>query len=733
MIRWIAPLASLALGAGTSLAAQVPVSAPDTARKSLPAPVENAALAADAESRMALFDLLSGRPLAAVTRLERIQSASIATSTPMASEARFLLAEAYYRLGMSAPFRSAATEVLAGGTAPARYAAVLRSQLLLDAYRNGDDARAAELAGSAGVGGEPGLTSFVLGLVRYRTKDYAAARQAFALARQTGGVYAPYAQYMDALAVLNGDTAQASAALEALRALAATATGPFADQVRLTAAQIAYGSGQLDQAVTLSSNVASSAALGAEASFTHAWSQYKAGQFDAAATSFADFAKRFPHLAQRDEARLMSGQAMLESGRADDAARHFRAVADSMTAETAALQSRAAMTETARALVAARVTGVLFLGDALNGKALVLPDAAGADYAVLLRAFADSAGGAPESGLAAPMIVSLADVDAQLHGVPDSVTSGLARRVLYVPAQPASIATFADRSQALVAADVRVAIAKYKLQLITDDNAQRTAELRGLQGQLSSDSAGLATVSTQLATEADSVSRLSALIDASKVRVRQLVAAQVEATRQLAAENTAGIDSARATAGANGAPIESGLLTTENQTAALYRDLADVVGGSLDGLIARIPAFALRDSLKLRLDRARTTLADAQAIVHTTSQSIVGELARLMASDAYRVAQAELTAAEAQRTGAEAQMVSLLEADFRARAAQLVALLQHDTEAAEYGSASASFFRAIDAGRTEPGTAAPARPTPPDAAERTTPVPAAGKPTPPRQ
>ena len=45
-------------------------------------------------------------------------------------------------------------------------------------------------------------------------------------------------------------------------------------------------------------------------------------------------------------------------------------------------------------------------------------------------------------------------------------------------------------------------------------------------------------------------------------------------------------------------------------------------------------------------------------------------------------------------------MVAVVDAELRARAIEMIASLRRDTEAAEFGSASASFFQAIDAGQT---------------------------------
>jgi len=52
--------------------------------------------------------------------------------------------------------------------------------------------------------------------------------------------------------------------------------------------------------------------------------------------------------------------------------------------------------------------------------------------------------------------------------------------------------------------------------------------------------------------------------------------------------------------------------------------------------------------------------------------------------------------AESRRQSAEARLVATVDAELRARAAELMADLQRNTEAAEFGKASASFFQALD-------------------------------------
>ena len=61
-----------------------------------------------------------------------------------------------------------------------------------------------------------------------------------------------------------------------------------------------------------------------------------------------------------------------------------------------------------------------------------------------------------------------------------------------------------------------------------------------------------------------------------------------------------------------------------------------------------------------------------------------------------------------QRAAAEGALVTLVDEELRARATGLIAQLSHDREAADYASASAAFFKAMDASATAPGGASTA-------------------------
>ena len=294
--RTIAARAGTALHAGAALAvlaaalpapatAQTPdslarrdslarASATDTTRRTMVpnavTPAVDPARGLDAEIRMALFELMHDRDVQALTRLRAVERAggagaagatasTDATGLRGTSDLRFLLAQSYYRLGMDSAFRTAATPLSSGG----RYAPVLRGQLMLDAYRRGDFARARQLAQQMDGREGRGLAQLVAGLSDYQSGDHAGARTAFQQAQQAGAPYAGYAQYMEALTLLRADTTQAQAALQMLERTAQSSDAEFADQVRLTAAQLAYESERWPDAIRIAGQVRAQGGLGA--------------------------------------------------------------------------------------------------------------------------------------------------------------------------------------------------------------------------------------------------------------------------------------------------------------------------------------------------------------------------------------------------------------------------------------------------------------------------------------
>ena len=678
-----------------------------------PVPVQPApdqARGLDAELRMALFEVTMDHPLSALDRLEWLRSSREAGSGAVEPGMRsqedllFLLAESYYRLGMRESFRKAAASL--DSAAPSgRYAGVIAAQRMLDAYSRGDYARVRTLA-SAKTAGDRGLIALVTGLAAVQSRDFVAAHTAFAQAQQSGGDFALYAQYMDALASAASDSTRRASALTTLRTLSENNRGAFAAQVRLSAAQTALGAGQFDAAASLADGVPESSGAGAQALLTKAWALYRGGNASGAAAAFLEFAKRYSYLPARDEARLMAGQILLESGKSDSAEKYFQGVADSIGGELSALQSRAttAMNDASRALVTARVAGNVLVANAAPGKVIVLPDDAGAENRLIAAAFAgaeDSASGSSLLGLS-----SNVGIAARV----DSVAGpGFPTRVVFAPRPDAQTpGAYADRTQAVLATDIRLALASYRLQEDIDAQKTKIAALENLQKLIFEGDSGLAENARQIAATQDSLEHMKGVLENTRDKVRTTLRKQITATREVAAENVRLLDSTKASLGENAKGPEIDALTMEQQTARVYSAIADDVERGLEAALDHHPAFVLRDSLVARLVHAHALHDTTAAVLRDDSLVVANELGvqRGKESNAVIAMRAEVGTATSQRAAAEGALVALVDEELRARATGLVAQLSHDREAADYATASAAFFRAMDASATAPGGAA---------------------------
>ena len=677
-------------------------------------PLENQPAGVEAEIRAALFELMNGRSIPALSRLQWLSTSPTALgSMADAGTARnrenmlFLLAETYYTLGMDEAFRSSARQLTAAAGA-SRYAPIINAQLMLDAYRRGDYAGAITISRSLGDTQRAlGIGSLVAGLASYQLGNYTDARASFAAAAATGAPYGGYAQYMDALTMLRVDTASGPAALAALQTVASAETGEFADQVRLTAAQLAYEIEQYPVAVQLTQAIAPTSGLAAQAQFTRAWALYKSDQLAPAGEAFSEFATRFPQLPEREESRLMHGQVLLQLGRTAEAASLFRTVADSTTARVATLQARmaGAMTDAARALVQARAAGLLFIRDPASGKTIALQDAAGAEPQVLAVVFADTTATIPATR--APELISLTDVMARIDAISPSIDATVPRRLLLAPpSATGNRANFDLGSQALYDADVAVALARHRLDEQMEAQRLQLALLRRFQGLLAADMQGFDTLTRGLTAAQDSLARVSAMLAAANTRFTQMFMTQVNATRMVADENIAAIDSIRRGMSGGLTPADEAILLQERQTAEYYRAVAEVIQNGLSGAIARNPIFALGDSVRGRAARVATLLAEARGAGEETQRLLASAIAEMesMESERIRSLRAAVVSSEALRTSAETRLIAVVDAELRARAAEMVALLRRDTEAAEFGSASALFFQTLDAERNANAT-----------------------------
>jgi len=650
----------------------------------------------DAEVRVAMFELAMDRPYPALSRLERVSAIvrrdSAGLGEPERAALHFLLSQTYYRLGMLSAFRREA-EGLAGGST--RYASVLRPQLLVEAYRSGDYARVATLSRTQTSTDATGLSPLVAGLAAYRSGDLGGARAAFARASASNGSFAPYAKYMEALTQIRSDTAHAANAIASLEAVATGTTGAFADQVHLTAAQVAYEGRRYEDAVRIAGAIGDSSQLAAPALLTRAWALYKLERVDQAAQAFSDFTTRYPNRSESDEARLMAAQAQLELGRSADAERVFQRVADSSSAGIALLQAQtnAAIADLSRALVTSRSAEMLALGDP-NAKALALRDSSTAGD--VLGSFGATsstppAGGGPLAVLAAPDAARLDSIAARAPTI--------VKRVLFTPASASKqLGDVAVRSQNLTAADAAVGVARYRLSQQLDAQQREIALLSQLGGSLAADSGQLGAMSVNYQALADSIARLDQLLSTAETRVRDMLGREIEGTRSLAAENAKTADSLRSALASRGSAEDRAALDDEVATAAAYAKIAELAAQGLDRAIAHHPVFVARDALRTRDATARGVLAAMQSAYAGSRRDVSGALGTLHGGDTPEVQRARqaLADAESRRNAAEGEAVAAVNAELSARAGRLIADLQRTTEAAQFGVASATFFRAID-------------------------------------
>jgi hypothetical protein len=125
----------------------------------------------------------------------------------------------------------------------------------------------------------------------------------------------------------------------------------------------------------------------------------------------------------------------------------------------------------------------------------------------------------------------------------------------------------------------------------------------------------------------------------------------------------------------------------------------------LDKAIAQHPAFVARDSVRAHSARALATLNEVEGTYSGSRRGLADALTALRNGDgpSARAARQALADAEARRSAVEGEVIAAVSAELSGRASALVAGLQHSAEAAQFGMASAAFFRAIDATRAVGG------------------------------
>jgi hypothetical protein len=659
--------------------------------------------AVDAEIRSALYALMTGDAIAALSRLRPLDPGT------ESAERDFLIAECYYRLGMDDSLRTEAA-TLAAMPEALRFQWLLHMQLLLADYRDGDYAQAVDQARNLGTD-QSGIGSLLAGLAAYRLGQDAAAKSAFEAAQATSGPYKTYAQYMLTLMSLKADTAHGVAtAMMALDSLVPSTQSPASDQLHLTLAQLAYESAQYDRSASEAGLVTATSGLRAPALLTDAWATFRAGKPQPAGDLFATYAHDYPELPTRDEGRLMHAQVALQLHQDDSAAHAFKAVADSVSAEAQGLGVNASgLRGGARLLVNARVADVLLLGDVAGGKAVRFPDLAAAGIDALRVAVVADAQ-APTVPSPTPVSVETLSQRLDSAGIDSAgaakagVTAGapLLRRAVFMPTSDASRGDLPKGLATLRDADVGVATADQAVRSENSNILLQVANLKRMREMIQGAQDSLRTGFGPLAIAEDSLARVTANVDTAYFTLHRLIGATVADLRDLANGNATKLDSVQHSLQASASPADLAYLQQERETNAIYRRIADEVDAGLDSAIAHNPAFALRDTVRQRGERTRALIVQTRAAGAVAAAAVDSAQARVERGPSERrlALRAALLAAQARRDAAATALVVTVDRELTARGIALAASMRRDLEAAEFGSATASFFRAIAADST---------------------------------
>lgn len=608
----------------------------------------------DTELRAALFELLDGRPIDAVDRLQRLGTlpprhlrAADAGATPQCSEdptnagggklilcavdhdafpfggeedRLFLLAESYDALGIADSLRAVGDRMLAGlGEGP--MADLVRIQLLM-----------------------------------------------------------------------HGDSVPTALVWETLT------RGDSTEQATLRQAQVAYEGQHYDSAATMAASIPATSAADAAARWTRALALGRAGDTARASEALADLAHAYPDLPEGRQASLLAAQLALDAGDAGRATRTFAAVSDTLSRMLDAVARATTTVAAARALVTSRTADVLLIdGPALTrAKALAPPDADATERAALAAVRASD--GDP-AGLIRPTFVieSPRAVMARI----DTGDVNSVRASLFVPDSGPSRAALAHGVEVLRAADLAVLHAADVAGQTTAATALQLAILRGQRVVVDAARDSIPALAARVQTVDDSLARLAPMLDSSATRVRAVFLEQVAFLRELASRNTALVDSIRGVMGSTGASEDSAVLEREGAASAAYLRIAQAVERGLPALLARHPAFALRDSITAQLARARAVageLAQAGADAAHAIDTAVDQLALGGGDTTARSARLTLVAATARQRDAAATLTPLVERDLVVRRSAVEADLARDREAADFGAARAAFRGVLAAG-----------------------------------
>jgi hypothetical protein len=318
------------------------------------------------------------------------------------------------------------------------------------------------------------------------------------------------------------------------------------------------------------------------------------------------------------------------------------------------------------------------------GKTIALEETAGADPQILASVMTGTTPSLPQVEVA--RIVALNDLMQRYGTIADSAGVQLSKRVLFAPASANAAPTlFAQRAEAVMAADLDAAITSQRLRLATRNASLRLMQIRGLQQAMKGRNDTVAKLVARVDTTDSRLRGLLASIDSTEEHLRGSLVTQVRNVQG----GPAYVLSVRADSLRQRGLIPAGV------------DVESLVATRTDSLLNALPLFLLRDSVRTRLTKVRQDLAESRSAIDESDRMFAsaqtGQLTDTSASlTQLRGAEA---AALSRRSAAEAGLVAAVSTELTARATDLLALLQHDMQAAEFGTATAAFFNAIDQGK----------------------------------
>jgi len=237
----------------------------------------------------------------------------------------------------------------------------------------------------------------------------------------------------------------------------------------------------------------------------------------------------------------------------------------------------------------------------------------------------------------------------------------------------------------VMAADLDAAITSQRLRLASRNATLRLMQIRGLQQAMQGRGDTVAKLVARVDTTDTRLRGLLASIDSTESHLRGSLVTQVRNVQG----GPAYVLSVRADSLRQRGLIPPGL------------DVEALVGARTDSLLNALPLFLLRDSVRIRLTKVRQELADSRTAIEQSDRLFAaaqtGQLTDTSAS--LTRLRSQQAAAQSRRSEAEAGLIAAVSTELSARATDLLALLQHDLQAAEFGTATAAFFNAIDQGR----------------------------------